>query len=133
MILVIDNAALQPDPRTSTGGGADYRRHELADLRGRLYPGDWPRCGKSRFRVVKIGTESTCRAGAGYSIWQQPTVMDSSAGSIYGQLLTHNHSASGIFAGLPNPTALISYHPWRLVSMAPTELAFMLPMRMTPY
>lgn len=42
---------------------------------------------------------------------------------IYGQLLTHNHSASGIFAGLPNLTALISYHPWRLVSMAPTEFS----------
>ena len=42
---------------------------------------------------------------------------------IYGQPITHSHSATGIFAGLANPVELISYHPWRLVNMAPTEFS----------
>src|SRR5699024_7908324 len=40
---------------------------------------------------------------------------------IYVQLLTHNHSDSGSYVGHRNPTALISYHRWRLVSIALTQ------------
>lgn len=37
---------------------------------------------------------------------------------VYGQPVTHRHEATGLFAQLPQPTQLISYHPWRLINMA---------------
>ena len=36
---------------------------------------------------------------------------------VYGQAVTHHHTATGIFTGVPNPTPLVSYHPWRLTGL----------------
>src|SRR5690625_203651 len=38
---------------------------------------------------------------------------------IYGQPVVHQHTDNGLFADVPNPTSLVSYHPWRLTAMDP--------------
>lgn len=38
---------------------------------------------------------------------------------IYGQPVPHHHDATGIFAELPDPVSLISYHAWRLNAVDP--------------
>lgn len=42
---------------------------------------------------------------------------------VYGQPVLHQHTASGLFAGLPNPTPLTTYHAWRLTAMDPARFA----------
>src|SRR5699024_7261283 len=37
----------------------------------------------------------------------------------YGQPIQHHHTQTGLFAGLPNPIELITYHAWRLATMDP--------------
>lgn len=39
---------------------------------------------------------------------------------VYGQPVQHHHTGTGLFAGLPNPIELITYHAWRLNTMDPT-------------
>lgn len=38
---------------------------------------------------------------------------------VYGQPIQHHHTQTGLFAGLPNPIELITYHAWRLATMDP--------------
>lgn len=38
---------------------------------------------------------------------------------VYGEPITHQHTRTGILAGLDSPVELISYHAWRLTAMDP--------------
>lgn len=46
-----------------------------------------------------------------------------SAQPVYGQPVRHQHTGAELLAGIPNPTALVSYHAWRLIDMDSKKFA----------
>ena len=129
MILVVDNHGFTTRILTHQLGAVHIiTATELAEVKlddySHLVIGHGP--AKADLELLKsVPNLPMLAIGAGYQHLAETYGhrTTSSVQPIYGQPVTHNHSSTGIFAGVPNPVELISYHPWRLASMAPMDFS----------